>query len=97
MKTRTFLLAAALTLASTFAVSGNLKSNTSNEKINSAASYCGVTAQDICKYMSSFDITITNIIPIQGTCNVLTPDTMGKTWIVYIDNGIIIGHETWEG
>jgi hypothetical protein len=93
MKNRTLALVTALFVAITPVVAG-ITSNGSNLVKTEQTDYCGVTNMQIYEYILKNTGEITNsITPITGSCNVIVGTTLGHHFTVYIENGIIIGHD----
>jgi hypothetical protein len=97
MKNRTLLIVAALLFAITPMVAGITATSTNLATDSKSASYCGVSADEIYSYMSRQNIQVTSIMPITDSCNVIVKASSGKLYIVYISDGIIEGHEEWNG
>lgn len=93
MKNRTLLFAAALLFAISPVIAGNqIKSQMSQTNIASPEQ-CGVTYDQIYQYMFNQGIVVTAFIDIEGSCNVYCKSTTGKLYIVYVLDGIIVGHD----
>lgn len=58
-----------------------------------ASEYCGVTDAQIINYMTDNGYHVANIQTSTGTCNLLVTTTVGKRFILIINNGVIVDHE----
>jgi hypothetical protein len=72
-------------------VNATTVSNQVNEVYSSG--YCGVTDAQIFNYMSDHGYQVLTIHSSTGTCNVLVTTTVGKRFILIINNGVIVDHE----
>lgn len=55
---------------------------------------CGVTNAQITSYLQncSHHHTVYSVSDIRGTCNSSAAIEFGGTAVVYVDNGIVVGH-----
>lgn len=96
MKNRTLLFVAATLFAISPMIAGNTAISKKTLVDSKTTTYCGVSADEIYAYMSRNGIQVTAISPITGSCNVLVKAIDGKTYIVYIVEGIIEGYDNFE-
>jgi hypothetical protein len=93
MKNKFLLLAAALVLSTTATFATNNTVETTDNGVSAVAPKSEDMIVLIRQYMSAHDICCTYICQQQGTTNYLVKDTYGLSYIVYVSDGVIIGHD----
>jgi hypothetical protein len=54
---------------------------------------CGVTDSQVIEYMFDRGYQVASIQTSSGSCNILVTTTIGKRFILIINNGVIVDHE----
>lgn len=94
--TKTFFVATAIIFMTSVgnlnAANNKTTNNSSNNTVNTAEAYCGVSESEIINYLAGFGYRIVKVEPIEGTCNADARTIENKQVIVVITEGQIVGH-----
>lgn len=93
MKNRTLLLAAALLFAISPLLAGNTVTSETQPNQIVAPTQCNINYDQIYSYLLQQGYVATAFSDIEGSCNVLAKTSIGKVIIVYVEDGVILGHE----
>ena len=97
MKTAKNILAKSLIIVSAlFIMSFTSNPLSDTTKTSDTETVCGVSDTEVDKYLISHGYTVISLELVEGSCNRLATTQNDYQTIVYVEEGIIIGHEDVE-